>query len=109
MKIDLNPDYVEFAEVDGIWARAYTLEKRHQVASQHVHEHDHITLLASGSVALWRNGEQVSKHIAPALITVPAGDKHAFVALTDNVVLCCLHNLRGTGLEAPAIAKEVTI
>jgi hypothetical protein len=23
--------------------------------------------------------------------------------LTDNVVLCCLHNLRGTGLESPQV------
>jgi quercetin dioxygenase-like cupin family protein len=108
MEIDTNPEYVEFAEVDGLWVRAYTLEKRHQIAAQHVHEHDHITLLASGSVAFWRNGEQVSEHKAPALLTVTAGAKHAFVALSDNVVLCCLHNLRGTGLESPQVLDEVT-
>jgi hypothetical protein len=108
MKIDTNPEYMEFAEVDGMWVRAYTLQKRHQIASQHVHEHDHITLLASGSVGFWRNGEQVSKHDAPALLTVPAGEKHAFVALSDNVVLCCLHNLRGTGLEEPKTMEGVT-
>jgi quercetin dioxygenase-like cupin family protein len=104
----MEPDYVEFAEVDGMWVRAYTLEKQHHVVAQHAHEHDHITLLASGSVTFWRNGEQVSQHEAPAVITVPAGYKHAFVALSDNVVLCCLHNLRGTGETAPRALDEVS-
>jgi len=27
------------------------------------------------------------------------------MALTDDVVLCCLHNLRGTGLESPEIKE----
>jgi hypothetical protein len=25
--------------------------------------------------------------------------------MTDDVVLCCLHNLRGTGLESPKIKE----
>lgn len=108
MKTDTELKYMEFAEVDGMWVRAYTLEKRHQVAAQHVHDHDHITLLASGSVAFWRNGEQVSQHDAPAILTVPAGSKHAFVALSDNVVLCCLHNLRGASSPASSIMNEVS-
>lgn len=107
MNIDTNPDYIEFAEVDGMWVRAYTLAKRHSVAAQHVHDHDHITLLASGSVAFWQNGEQVASYHAPAVITVPAHKGHAFIALTDNVVLCCLHNLRGADSPASAIMNEV--
>jgi hypothetical protein len=35
------------------------------------------------------------------VLTIPAGKKHIFKALTDDVVLCCLHNLRGTGFESP--------
>lgn len=100
-------DYTEFAEVDGMWVRAYTLEKRNHVVAQHVHDHDHITLLASGSVGFWRNGERVSTYNAPAIITVPAGEKHAFVALSDNVVLCCLHNLRGADSPASRLMNEV--
>jgi quercetin dioxygenase-like cupin family protein len=103
-----NPDYIEFAEADDIWVRAYTLDKAHSVAVQHVHEHDHITLVARGSVAYWEDGVEVSRHNAPALLTVLANKKHAFVSLTDDVVLCCLHNLRGTGLETPKVLDEVT-
>jgi hypothetical protein len=46
-------------------------------------------------------------YTAPAMIKVLAGKKHLFKALTDDVVFCCLHNLRGTGLESPEIMEGV--
>jgi quercetin dioxygenase-like cupin family protein len=102
----VEPSYIEFAEVDDIWVRSYTLEKAKTIATQHVHTHDHITLLSSGSVEFWQDDKNVGEYVAPAILKVPAGIKHAFKALTDNVVLCCLHNLRGTGLESPEIMKR---
>jgi len=103
--VRIEPEYIEFAEVDDIWVRSYSLEKSGSVAAQHTHTHDHITLVSSGSVQMWQDGEDVGVFIAPAIITILAGKKHMFTALTDNVVLCCLHNLRGTGLESPEIMK----
>jgi quercetin dioxygenase-like cupin family protein len=103
-QIDLN--YIEFAEVDDIWVRAYSVAKTNTVLSQHVHAHDHITLVSSGSVEAWQDGKSIGVFEAPSVVKIPAGKKHAFLALTDNVMLCCLHNLRGTGLEQPEI-KEV--
>lgn len=103
----IDPNYMEFAEVDGMWIRSYTLEKANTIAAQHIHEHDHITLLASGTVRMWQNGEEVGEYVAPAIITVPAGKKHSFLAVTDNVVLCCLHNLRGTEFDTPQILSGV--
>lgn len=101
-----EPKYVEFAEVDDIWVRAYSVEKAKSVISQHVHAHDHITIVSNGSVEAWQDGEILGTFTAPAVITIPAGKKHAFTALTDNVILCCLHNLRGTGLESPEIIVD---
>ena len=99
-------DYIEFAEVDDIWVRSYSVAKAKSVIAQHVHAHDHITLVSRGAVEAWQDGESIGTYVAPSLITIPAGKKHAFMALTDDVVLCCLHNLRGTGLESPEI-KEI--
>lgn len=99
IKVPLN--YVEFAEVDDIWIRAYTIEKAKTSVAQHVHEHDHMTLVAQGQVEGWQDGESMGIFTAPAIVKIPAGKQHGFTALTDNVVLCCLHNLRGTGLETP--------
>jgi hypothetical protein len=86
-KIDL--DYVEFVEVDDIWVRAYSIPKSKTVISQHVHTHPHITLVSHGSVEGWRDGESIGRFDAPAVITIPAGCKHAFIELTHDVALCC--------------------
>lgn len=97
--------YLEFAEVDDIWVRSYSLEKSGSVAAQHTHTHDHMTLVSRGSVEAWQDGKLMGVYIAPAIIKIEAGKSHTFKALTDDVVLCCLHNLRGTGLESPEIMK----
>ena len=101
MKQRIDPNYIEFAEVDDIWVRAYSVAKANTVMSQHVHAHDHITLVSSGSIEAWQDGESIGVFEAPSIVKIPAGKKHAFLALTDNVVVCCLHNLRGTDLGHP--------
>ena len=101
----LTPEYVEFAEVDDIWVRAYTLPKAQMFAAQHVHTHDHITLVSRGTVEAWQDGELLGEFVAPSIVKIPAGKKHLFKAVTDDVCLCCLHNLRGTGMESPEIQE----
>lgn len=101
-----TPEYVQFSEVDDIWVRAYNLPKAQSIIRQHVHAHDHITLVSSGTVEGWVDGELFGTYSAPAVVKIDAGKQHAFIALTDNVVLCCLHNLRGTGLESPEIMEN---
>jgi quercetin dioxygenase-like cupin family protein len=101
----IDPNYIEFAEVDDIWVRAYSVAKANTVMAQHTHTHDHITLISSGSIEAWQDGKSIGIFEAPSIVKISAGKKHAFVALTDNVVLCCLHNLRGTGLEQPEIKE----
>lgn len=100
---EIEQKYIEFAEVDDIWVRAYSVDKAQTLMSQHTHAHDHITLVSRGTVEAWQDGELLGQYTAPAIIKIPAGKKHAFTTLTDDVVLCCLHNLRGTGLESPEI------
>jgi hypothetical protein len=98
-------DYIEFAEVDDIWVRAYSIEKAKTGLLQHVHEHDHMTLVSRGTIEAWQDGKVMGQFKAPAVIKILAGKQHTFTALTDDVVLCCLHNLRGTGLESPEIKE----
>ena len=105
----LKLDYIEFAEVDDIWVRAYSVKKAHTVIGQHVHVHDHITLVSNGSVRVWQDDTEPTEFHAPAMITIPAGSRHKFMALTDDVVLCCLHNLRGTGLEIPETIRTAEV
>jgi len=100
-------DYVEFIEADDIWIKAYSVALTNTIITQHVHVHDHITLVSGGSIEAWQDGECLGQFNAPAVIRIAAGKKHAFKALTDNVALCCIHNLRGTGLESPEIEGVV--
>jgi hypothetical protein len=101
--VETQLEYVEFAEADDIWVRAYSVPKAKTVIAQHVHTHDHITLVSRGTVQAWQDGEFLGEFSAPSMIKILAGRKHAFRAVTDDVALCCLHNLRGTGLESPEI------
>lgn len=102
----IDPEYVEFSEVDDIWVRAYSLPKEKTIVRQHIHTHDHMTLVSRGAVEGWVDGQLMGTYTAPAIVKIEAGKQHAFVALTDDVVLCCLHNLRGTGLESPEIMEK---
>ena len=57
------------------------------VLIQHRHLHDHLSLLASGSVELEVDGAR-STHTAPACMTIAAGKHHGVKALTDAVWFC---------------------
>lgn len=56
---------------------------------QHKHEHDHLSVLASGTVELLVDGER-SEMTGPACITIKAGKHHGVKAITD-VAWYCIH------------------
>jgi quercetin dioxygenase-like cupin family protein len=59
------------------------------VLVQHAHKHDHMSILASGSVELAVDGVKSIVH-APACLTIPAGKHHGIKSITD-VVWYCVH------------------
>lgn len=59
------------------------------VLVQHKHEHDHLSILASGSVELLVDDVKSVVH-APACLTIEAGKHHGVKSLTD-VVWYCVH------------------
>jgi hypothetical protein len=96
-------EYIEFADADDIWIRFYSLPKKGLAAPQHSHTHDHLTLLCRGSVLVYKEEVLFGVFVAPAVITIAAGSKHMFISQTDDVLLACVHNLRGR--EVPEIAE----
>jgi len=56
---------------------------------QHAHLHDHMSILASGSVELMVDGKTSVLH-APACLTIEAGKHHGVKSITD-VVWYCIH------------------
>ena len=59
------------------------------VLVQHAHKHDHLSILASGSVELVVDGVKSVVH-APGRLTIAAGKHHGIKSLTD-VVWYCVH------------------
>lgn len=59
------------------------------VLTQHVHKHDHLSVLASGIAAVSVDGVD-TEHAGPACIVIAAGKVHSVRAVTD-VVWYCIH------------------
>jgi quercetin dioxygenase-like cupin family protein len=92
-----QPYGVEIKMFDGVFVKQMVLTRAATVVPQHSHEHDHMSMLALGSVTLWRDGAFVGEYSAPAGIFIPAKSKHTFVALSDMVIIYCIHNIERSG------------
>jgi quercetin dioxygenase-like cupin family protein len=57
--------------------------------TQHVHEFDHLSILAQGRVSVTVDGV-ATEYAGPAFLTIAAGKAHEVAALTDTV-WACLH------------------
>lgn len=89
---------------DDLFVKWYRIQKADSYVPQHAHEHDHVTVIASGSVDVWIDGIYSGRQIAPASFVIKAGALHTFQTLEDNVVLLCVHALDGEG--EPRVIKE---
>lgn len=78
--------------------------KAGEACEQHVHEKDHATFVATGTMRVWMDGQDQGTVTGPNIIKVRGGVKHQFLAETD-VLFCCIWNLRGEGY--PAIMEDV--
>jgi len=72
----------------GVYAKETRIPAGHYLV-QHIHSHDHLSILASGSIELLVDGNRQTI-TAPACITISAGKHHAVRSLTD-VVWYCVH------------------
>lgn len=81
------------AEACGIYCRAIVLEETGLCAEQHVHEHDHATLVCSGRARLWVDDVWQGDYEAGTLLEVRANRRHMFQALAPATRLACLHIL----------------
>lgn len=90
----------------GVYCKTWLVPDVGTIVPQHSHNHDHLTLVMSGAVQVWRDGEPVRDYTAPSAVQIPAHSKHLFVTLTDNVALACLHAADTLEDEEPAVAEE---
>lgn len=76
--------------VDGVWAKQMHFLKAGDVMYGHKHIHNHMTLLAKGSVSVEVEGE-VSTFVAPHIIFITKGEEHSLTALEEDTVAYCIH------------------
>jgi quercetin dioxygenase-like cupin family protein len=88
-----QPYGVEIKMADGIFVKQMAIPRAGTIIPQHSHKYDHLSMLARGSVRVWRDGADKGVFHAPTGITIPAGCKHTFRSLEDNTVLYCVHRI----------------
>lgn len=98
---------IEFHSADGVFVKRWSFSK-YDIAPQHSHTYDHLSMVATGSVRLSVDGEFVAVFRAPAGINIKAGHKHEFFILEDNTTIYCIHNISRTGEVDVAEEHDLT-
>ena len=89
-----NDPAVEFVEeIGGIYFRSIRLAKAGMFVPQHKHDHDHATFCGNGAARAWADNEWIGDVEQGHAIEIRAGRQHTFMALTDNTLLCCVHDV----------------
>jgi hypothetical protein len=103
------PEGIEIHTSDGVFIKQMCLPRAGIFIPQHSHTYDHHSMLATGSIRVWRDDKLVGDFKAPAGILIGAGTKHTFMSLEPSVVYC-IHNIERTGgvdvLEEHEFSKE---
>lgn len=84
--------------VKNLWTRQMYFAKAGDANEGHVHNYDHITLLAHGSVRVHVD-DKTTDFKAPYMIYIQAGKSHFIEALEDGTVAYCVHALRDSDTE----------
>lgn len=86
--------YEEHGFVGNVWVRQNLLEKAGDTAGGHLHYHDHVSLLAQGSVEVRVESEPSKTFVAPTFIVIKKEHRHIITALEDNTVFYCVYAMR---------------
>jgi quercetin dioxygenase-like cupin family protein len=90
---------VEWCVSDGIFIKQMAMDKAGILVPQHSHKYDHTSMLASGSVRVWKDGVYWQDAQAPLPIFIEAGVKHTFMSLEPSVIYCIHRNDRTGSVE----------
>lgn len=93
----VNIDGVEIVCTDGVFIKQMVCKLKNTLIPQHSHKHSHHSMLATGAVRVWCDGELKGEYHAPSAIFIKEGCKHKFITLEDNTIIYCIHNISRTG------------
>jgi hypothetical protein len=92
--VDGSNKLEEMGYFGNVWVRKLYFPTKETIHEGHEHKHDHVSLLAHGSVLVEIEGEPVTEFKAPTFITIKANKNHRIIALEDNTVWFCVFALR---------------
>lgn len=84
--------------VSNLWLRQMHFEKAGDKNEGHVHNFDHVTLLAHGAVKVHVEGN-ITEFRAPQMIFIKKGKSHYIEAVEDGTIAYCVHALRDKDTE----------
>jgi quercetin dioxygenase-like cupin family protein len=92
----LDPE-IKLVMAGNVFSRMMSFKKG-QMEKAHSHQHDHATLVSSGSVVVRIKGHE-TVYTAPSMIWISKGLIHELEALEDGTVCACIHALRDNNSE----------
>ena len=84
----------EIGVFGNVWVRKLYFPTKDTVYEGHKHDHDHVSLLMSGSVLVEVEGYEPKEFKAPTYIIIRAEHEHKVTALEDNTLWWCIHAIR---------------
>lgn len=88
-----NSPHIKMALVDQVWAKQMHFLKIGFEMQGHKHLHNHMTLLAKGSLnVIVENESKIFK--APTIIVIEKDKMHKLIALEDDTIAYCIHASR---------------
>lgn len=92
-----QPTEVRFEMADGIAVVMTTAPDKGTILPQHSHKYPHISVIASGSVGVWKDGAHMGEFAAKSHIVIEANAMHMFVTRSDDTTILCIHNVSRHG------------
>jgi quercetin dioxygenase-like cupin family protein len=95
----MSDPIVHIGCVANLYSRMMHFKQAGDMEMGHMHQFDHLTLLAKGKLKVTVDGI-ATEFTAPHMIYIRADKVHELVALTDETVAYCIHALRdGNGVD----------
>ena len=100
----MNSPDIQIASVKNVYTRQMRFVRVGDTEQGHVHQFDHLTLLASGSLRVSVDG-LTTDYKAPHMIWIHKDVMHELTALENNTVAFCIHAHRD--LDGEIISPEM--
>ncbi len=88
-----QPPIVEIHMADDVFIKQMLIARAGTYIPQHTHKYDHTSMLAVGRVRVWKDRVLDGDYTAPTGLLIKAGVAHTFLALEDNTIVYCIHNV----------------